>query len=289
MKWRNPLKRGMPTPTASDTLRRIAGTQSALSCPWRRCAGEFFGLATCSSSSMPMSTTGRARSRARLLALAVSLLWFPAQAQRPQNVTPAEMALLPSYCVDTQGFNYGDASWNTSPRASYWVARMGPTFWHQHHYCWAMIKKHRALEPGLSTQARNGRLLGAIGDLEYVVRNATADFPLLPEVFYRIGEIQLLVGNQAAAKEALDAAIQHKPDYWPAYLLWADELAKAKLNREAASYLELGLRQSPDSPQLRKAYRALGGDPQAFVAALPASAPGQAASDASAPATPQRP
>lgn len=226
---------------------------------------------------------------AHLLALAASLWAISAHAQRPQNVTPAEMALLPAYCVDTQGFNYGDATWNTSPRASYWVARMGPTFWHQHHYCWALIKWRRALEPGLSQQLRNGRLGDAIGDLEYVVRNATPDFPLLPEVFYRIGEIQLLLDNQVAAKEALDNAVRLKPDYWPAYLLWADALAKVKLTREAASHLELGLRRSPHSPQLRNAYRALGGDPDAFVATLPASGPEPAASSAPARPTAQRP
>lgn len=218
----------------------------------------------------------------RLFALAVLACTLSSYAQRPQNVTPAEMAMLPAYCADTQGFNYGDASWNTSPRASYWVALMGPTFWHQHHYCWALIKKHRALEPGLSLQVRNGRLGDAIGDLEYVVRNSTPDFPLLPEVFYRIGEIQLLIGNQLAAKEALDEAVRRKPDYWPAYLIWADALAKAKLTREAVAHLELGLRQNPNSPQLRKAYRALGGDPQAFVASLPASAAEAAASGAPA-------
>ncbi len=214
-------------------------------------------------------------------ALAALLCALPAHAQKPENVTPAEMALLPDYCVDVQGFKYGDASWNTSPRASYWVARMGPTFWHQHHYCWALIKKHRAMEPGVPPQVRNGRISNAIGDLEYVVRNAAPGFPLLPEVFYRIGEFQLLIDNQTAAKEALDNAVRLKPNYWPAYLLWADELVKVKLTREATAHLELGLRQSPNSPQLRKAYRALGGDPVAFVATLPAQAAEAAASSPS--------
>lgn len=219
--------------------------------------------------------------RGSLVVLVALMCACSSHAQRPQNITGAEMAMLPDYCVDTQGFGYGDA-YSPSPRASYWVARMGPTFWHQHHYCWALIKKHRALEPGLSLQVRNGRLGDAIGDLEYVVRNSTPDFPLLPEVFYRIGEIQLLIGNQLAAKEALDEAVRRKPDYWPAYLIWADALAKAKLTREAVAHLELGLRQNPNSPQLRKAYRALGGDPQAFVASLPASAADAAASGAPA-------
>ncbi|MCG3188183.1 MAG: hypothetical protein LKCHEGNO_00076 [Burkholderiaceae bacterium] len=238
---------------------------------------------------MTLSISSRLRLPTQVFALAALLWALAAHAQRPQNVTPAEMALLPSYCVDTQGFNYGDASWNTSPRASYWVARMGPTFWHQHHYCWALIKWRRALEPGLPPQVRNGRLGDAIGDLEYVVRNATPDFPLLPEVFYRIAEIQLLLDNQIAAKEALDDALRRKPDYWPAYLLWANTLAKAKLTREARAHLELGLRQSPRSPQLREAYRALGGDPGAFVAELPASAPALPASGVSARSATQRP
>jgi len=231
---------------------------------------------------MTLSIRLRGSLSAHLLALAALMSAFSVHAQKPENVTPAEMALLPDYCVDVQGFKYGDASWNTSPRASYWVARMGPTFWHLHHYCWALIKKHRAMEPGVPLQVRNGRISNAIGDLEYVARNAAPGFPLLPEVFYRIGEFQLLIDNQTAAKEALDNAVRIKPDYWPAYLLWSDELVKVKLTREAAAHLELGLRQSPNSPQLRKAYRALGGDPVAFVAALPARAPDADASSPSA-------
>lgn len=239
---------------------------------------------------MTLSMLLRVSLSAHWLALAALLCPVSSLAQKPENVTPAEMALLPDYCADVQGFKYGDASWNTSPRASYWVARMGPTFWHQHHYCWALIKKHRAMEPGVSPQVRNGRISNAIGDLEYVVRNAAPGFPLLPEVFYRIGEFQLLIDNQTAAKEALDNAVRIKPNYWPAYLLWANALAKVKLTREAASHLELGLRHSPNSPQLRKAYRALGGDPDAFVATLPTQVPEAAASGVSArDAVPRRP
>lgn len=225
------------------------------------------------------------RFAARLLWMALVswaiLLALPAHAQKPQNVTPGEMALLPEYCPDTQGFKYGDAYHNTSPRAAHWVGLMGQTFWHNHHYCWALIKKHRAMQAGLTDQQRNGLLGNAVADLEYVIRYATPDFPLLPEVQYRVGEYQLLLDNPAAARDAFEATVRLKPDYWPAYVAWAEALDRLRLRRDALHYLERGLRVSPNVPELRDAYRRMGGNPAAFVASLPAPETNAAASAAS--------
>jgi tetratricopeptide (TPR) repeat protein len=223
----------------------------------------------------------------RLAFYSLTLLWSfwvapPAMAQRPVNVTAGELALLPEYCPDTQGFKYGDAYANTSPRAAYWVGLMGLTFWHHHHYCWALVKKHRAMQAGLTDQQRKGLLGNAVSDLEYVVRHATPNFPLLPEVHYRMGEYELLLDNPAAAKEAFEAAIQIKPTYWPAYVMWAEALDRLKLRREALLYLERGLRHTPNEPAMREAYQRMGGNPEAFAASLQAARPAPAASESDA-------
>lgn len=223
--------------------------------------------------------------------LLAALFVSPALAQKPQNVTAGEMALLPEYCPHTQGFTYGDATHNTSPRAAYWVGLMGPTFWHQHHYCWALLKKHRAMQAGVPEQLRRGGIGNAIDDLLYVVRYATPDFPLLPEVHYRIGEYQLLLDRPAAAKDAFETAVRIKPDYWPAYLMWAEALDRLRLRREALLYLERGLRHSPDEPALREAYRRMGGNLESLAARPrgPEPEPAAAAADPAAAAPPSVP
>ncbi len=50
------------------------------------------------------------------------------QASKPKNIEESEMKLAPAYCRDTQGFGYGDAYSNTSPRAGHWIGLMGNSF-----------------------------------------------------------------------------------------------------------------------------------------------------------------
>jgi tetratricopeptide (TPR) repeat protein len=202
---------------------------------------------------------------------------------KPTDVTVGEMALLPEYCPDTMGFNYGDASYNTSPRAPYWVGVMGPSFWAVHHHCWALIRVQRALAPGVKPEIREGLLRGAIADYQYVVAKSKPGFVLLPEVYLRIGEAFLLLGAPAAAQEAFAKSREEKPAYWPPYVRWADALAKLGVKDQARAHLEEGLRIMPDEPALIEAYRKLGGNPKAFVRALPRpAAPRASAASASA-------
>ena len=89
------------------------------------------------------------------LALGLSLMVITGMAvAKPNDITETEMELLPRYCPDTMGFKYGDAYSNTSPRASYWVSLMGPSFWAMHHYCWALISINRSQRAGISVQVQ---------------------------------------------------------------------------------------------------------------------------------------
>ena len=114
-------------------------------------------------------------------------------AGKPDNVTDAEMALLPRYCPDTFGFKYGDAYTNTSPNAPKWVGMMGKGFWAMHHYCWALINLARAQKPMVPANLRQAMREYAIGDMQYVIENTAPDFIMLPEIYTKIGEVQLLL------------------------------------------------------------------------------------------------
>lgn len=180
---------------------------------------------------------------------------------KPENVTDGELALTPAYCPDTMGFKYGDAYSNTSPRAAHWVGLMGKSFWALHHYCWALINLHRAQAAGVPANAKRGALESVVGDYMYVVKNSTPNFVLLPEIYTRIGEAQLMLGNVGGAYDAFAQARALKPDYWPAYLRWAEVLIKSKQKAEAKALIAEGLSHAPNAKPLLDQYRLLGGNP----------------------------
>ena len=205
--------------------------------------------------------------RAKLSKLvAAGLLVFGTAAAQAFPASETEMALVPSYCKDTQGFGYGDASTNPSPRAGHWVSLMGKTFWHMHHYCAGLIKRNRAMKAGMRIEERRHLLGSAIQEYQYILdNNKDADFILLPEVYTRIGEASILIGNPAAADKAFARARQIKPDYWPAYSHWAEFLIQTGKRAEAKQLVKSGLEQTPSAKVLIEQYRLLGGKPSEIV------------------------
>lgn len=180
---------------------------------------------------------------------------------KPEGITEVEMKLLPRYCPDTMGFKYGDAYSNTSPRAGHWVSLMGKSFWTMHHYCWAQINMNRAQKAGLPAQTRRGLWESARGDYGFVINNSQPDFIMLPEIYTRLGEVELLLAHTDKANEAFTQARKLKPDYWPAYSHWVEFLIKVGRRAEAFKMVISGLEQSPGAKVLLEQFRALGGKP----------------------------
>ena len=210
---------------------------------------------------MPSNTTANSRlpscaaGRGRWLA-AAALLWSlqGAMAQVPAGITGGEMALLPEYCVDVQATGrYTDPmGGNPSPRSQAWVQAMGDTFWSMHHHCWALIRMHRSRQPGITPQAREGHIRGAIGDYIYVLNNERSGFPLKPEIFARLGEAYAALPAPGEALEAYQKSRQAKADYWPAYTWAADTLMVLGRRKEAVELLEQGLVIMPGSPEITR-------------------------------------
>jgi tetratricopeptide (TPR) repeat protein len=195
-----------------------------------------------------------------VLAAAVFAASSAARASYPQGWTDAELALTPPYCQDVQTLRYGD-KYSPSPNAAKWVALMGEGFWAVHHYCWALINLGRADRPSMPAQERLGLRMGAVADMMYVIRNTPPNFILLPEIYTRKGQVELLLKRDADAKASFEKARELKPDYWPAYFQWAEYLANSGQKSQAREVLVEGLRHAPSSKTLRKYYRDLGGDP----------------------------
>jgi tetratricopeptide (TPR) repeat protein len=95
---------------------------------------------------------------------------------------------------------------------------------------------------------------------------------MLPEIFTKIGEVQLALGRVDEAREAFQKARSLKPDYWPAYWRWAEHLSAIGQKAKARELAEEGLSYAPDAKPLRSLLTVLGGNPAA-VRARPLPAP----------------
>ena len=207
------------------------------------------------------------------LIICISIWASVAEANKPKNIEDVEMQLIPAYCPDTMGFKYGDAYSNTSPKAAHWVSLMGKDFWHMHHYCWARINLNRANKSGISARAKQSLLNMVRGDYMYVIDNAQKNFIMLPEVYTRLGEVELLLGNPNKANDAFSRARVQKQDYWPAYSRWAEYLLSIGRRQEALRVVIGGLTHSPHSRVLLELFKVLGGKPSDMPAPIKRSEP----------------
>ncbi len=216
----------------------------------------------------------------------------PAAAQKPENLTIGEIALLPAYCIDTMGLRPGASSDSLGPGAGQWLRSMGKAFQAMHHHCWALINERRAMRAGVAAPQREGLLNRAIADNVFVISNSPPDFIMLPDIYTKIGDANALLSRHAQALEAYGEAVRRKRDYWRPYSRWAELLASNRNVKGALSVLEEGMRQVATEPNLPAQYKRLGGDPERFLRSLPprpalaASAPASEPDPVVAPAPP---
>ncbi len=165
---------------------------------------------------------------------------------RRQSFTPGELAVLPPYCNAMQGMpDY------TSPKGDYWRSWMGDHLQHIHHYCRGLRDEMFATMMARVTPTQRKFLWErAIDEYSYMIRTSSPNMPLLPEFYYKTGLAFLRLDRMPEADAAFTAARKIKPDYWPAYVAWADKLIELKLLVNAKELLDEGLKYMPDNPQI---------------------------------------
>jgi tetratricopeptide (TPR) repeat protein len=161
---------------------------------------------------------------------------------------PREVALLPRYCAYTQFFR--DRVGHNPEEVERWYSIMGPSFHHMHHYCWGLMKTNRALYLVRTQQFRTFYLGNAVQEFEYVIRNVTPDFVMLPEIFTKKGENLIRLGKAPLGIVDLQHAIELKPDYWPPYASISDYYKDQGDPAQAREWLEKGLAAVPDAKAL---------------------------------------
>ncbi len=208
----------------------------------------------------------------------------------------AELALLPPYCKGT--FQIRQLSNDPMPMEQY-VAIYGHSFYHLHHYCWALNAENKS-HMIFDKRVREGELFFALGDIKYVLTNADPDFVLLPDIYNSQARILFSLHRDGEAVIALEKAIELKPGYAPAVARLSDYFVKIGDKAKAIKTLEVGINNAKNAGGLIKKLAALGityqGTPGSAireeeqvkeqVATPPLDASQDAARPSSAPATP---
>jgi len=172
-----------------------------------------------------------------------------------------ELALLPKYCYHTQIFRQFAPGGSDQQEINRWYAALGETYHHLHHYCWAMMKTNRAVLLARDPKVKTFFLNDSLGEFDYVIEHSPTTFVLLPEILTKKAENLLLLDRAPLAINALERAIEVKPDYWPPYAKLADHYKEAGDVERARKTLQSGLAANPGATALSRRLESLGSAP----------------------------
>lgn len=178
----------------------------------------------------------------------------PAHAGHLTDFTQEEFRTLPRLCLAQQFINEELES-PVVPKAEreQLATSLGHSFLHYHHYCWALLYKRRAAQPG--GDKYNYRR--AVNNFDYVIRNADPGFSLLPQVHVEKGNVLRILGEAEKAVAEYRGVLQAKPDYAPASVALAQHYIDAGDSSAARSVIEEGLKHDPSSQELAEKKAAL--------------------------------
>lgn len=198
----------------------------------------------------------RAGGHTLLWALIMSVI--PASALAIGSFRPAvnELALLPGYCAP-KAQPYGDDA--KHPEVAPWADQLGyADYRHLHHYCDALLHIMRANRAiGNATQQKS-LLSIALLNLDYMQKNASAEFSLQAEIAVTRGQVLERLGRPAEALAEYQRAMAHTVTFAPAYMRLADLYLKQGKRAQAEQTVRAGLEQAPTSAPLLRRLEELG-------------------------------
>ena len=192
----------------------------------------------------------------QIFVAALCLYAASAGAQNYNGTTEAELAVLPTYCVEK--LRGSGCDWSCSQK---WLPSLGPIIYHLHHYCFALVALGRHYRSGNPVD-RGFFLQEAEDNINYMTRitdPAVENSALMPEIYLTKGKVLTLEHRDAEAANAFLHAIQLKPDYADPYAAMADFYIRIENKQDALRILQEGLHQIPTSKSLARRYQELGG------------------------------
>lgn len=149
----------------------------------------------------------------------------------------SELALLPTYCMGTEGIRL--ISHDPKPVEEY-VAMYGEIFRHLGFYC-AALNAENNLHKINDHYLKKSELNYILNYIQYVLIRAPATFSLLPEIYLSKARILFKLDRDVDAIGVLFELTKIKPDYGPAYEKLGDYYQRIGDKHNAIKYFEQGL------------------------------------------------
>jgi hypothetical protein len=202
-------------------------------------------------------TVAQAASRVAVIAMvrsiAVLAFLITTNAHAQWQYDPRSVSMLPPYCKYTQIYRGTVPGGNNPAEIQRWSTVMGShNFIHMHHYCFGLEHTNGALYFARTKPDRDGNLVYAIREFDYVIRNVASDFAVLPEILTKKGENLIRLGEAPQGILELNRAIELKPDYWPPYAALSDHYKATGDTALARQWLEKGLSAVPATKALQR-------------------------------------
>lgn len=185
----------------------------------------------------------------RFMVFILTTLPLAAQAYR---WTDAELRAVPEYCRIRFVEGAASAQWIG------WAKRFGPAAIHMHHYCDGLLWLNRYAKT-FDRREQKRILQSAYGSFLYMVPRVDNSWPLRGELYYNMGRVQALRGEDGEALIAFRKAIDYDPRLRDAYIAASVLYEKMNDNKQALTLISEGLRHVQDDERLRERYRKLGG------------------------------
>jgi tetratricopeptide (TPR) repeat protein len=171
----------------------------------------------------------------------------PAAGGRLTDFSQEEFRTLPRVCLAQQFINEElESPVVPESERKQFDERLGHSFIHYHHYCWALLCVRRAATSG-GDKFNYDR---AVDNLNYVIRNADPSFALMPDVYFQKGYVLERLGEREAAAAEYQNALRAKADYTPASAALVQHYLDLGDVEAARAALEEGLKHAPSSTTL---------------------------------------
>lgn len=198
------------------------------------------------------------------LALTLAIAPSPAGASRPTTIEDHEWAMVPNWCRDAgAGFSVtsnpelyqsGLAKVkDPSVRAKIMsLDRSGCGGYH--HYCYALLWSNRANLDLIQKEDSQiaGLLADALGDFGFVLNASKPGCALLPDIYTKIGEIQMQVDKPGEAEANFKKALEIAHGYPQAFMGLSDLFESQGQTDKSIAVLHEGLKVNPQSNALKK-------------------------------------
>lgn len=203
----------------------------------------------------------------RGLFLAALLASLNANAQevsvRGEPVSKSDIAALNPVCrliMENPGINHTIGQKRNAELFERPEYNMAKGNGHIHHYCWSLIHKQRYFRER-NKGKRDFYFSQYLGDIDYVLKHSDKNWPYFDVMHLEVASMYMILGDYSTSIKKADEALRAKPGTEKAYVIKSDAYKGMGKKDMAIKVAEEGLRENPESSQIRRRLVKLGVTP----------------------------